>query len=66
MQDTVYLTRFSANSEYTSITFSETTQSLSNGLRGVSIGRVLQKSHRGFSRLVCDLPPALASTVAAL
>jgi len=43
VQDTDYLTRFSANSEYTSITSSEATQSLSNGLRVDSNGKVLQK-----------------------
>ena len=43
MGDTGYLTRFSANSEYTSITFSEATQSLFNVLRGDSNGSVLQK-----------------------
>src|SRR5215211_561825 len=35
----------------------------SESLRGVSNGRVLQKPYRGFSPLVFDLLPALASTV---
>jgi hypothetical protein len=61
--DASRLTSFSINDEYTSITSSETTQSLSNGLRGDSNGRVLQNPHKGFSRLVFDLPPALASII---
>src|SRR5215212_11627486 len=42
--------------EYTSITFSEATQSLSNGLHVDSDGRVLQKPYRGLSPLLLDLP----------
>ena len=38
VQDTGYLTRFSANSEYSSNTLSEATQSLSNSLHGDSNG----------------------------
>jgi hypothetical protein len=39
----------------------------SEGLRHPFNGEeVLQEPHRGFSRLVFDLPPALASTVADL
>jgi hypothetical protein len=61
--DTRFLTSFSIDGEYASISFSEATQSLSNGLRGGSNGRVLQKPYRGLSRLVFDLLSALASTV---
>jgi hypothetical protein len=61
--DKSHLTSFSIDGEYTPITFSEATQSLSNGLRVDSDGVVLQKPHRGLSPLVFDLPPALASTV---
>jgi hypothetical protein len=63
MGDTHLLTSFSMSGEYTSITSSEATQSLSNALRVDSDGRVLQKRHRGFSPLVFDLLRALASTV---
>jgi hypothetical protein len=41
--DRSLLISFSINGEYTPITFSEATQSLSNGLRGDSNGGVLQK-----------------------
>ena len=50
-QDTGYLTRFSANSEYSSNTSSEATQSLTNVLRVDSNGGVLVKPRRRFSWL---------------
>jgi len=62
---TGHLTIFSADSEHSSNTSSEAPESLSNGLRGDSNGEVLQESRRGFSSLVFDLLPALASTVEA-
>jgi hypothetical protein len=61
--DKSHLTSFSIDGEYTPITFSEATQSLSNGLRVDSDGLVLQKPYRGLSPLVFDLLRALASTV---
>jgi hypothetical protein len=54
--DTGYLTSFSIDGEYASITFSVASQSLSNGLRGGFNGWVLQKPYRGLSPLVFDLP----------
>ena len=54
-QETGYITSFSIDGEYTSITFSEATQSLSNGLRYPSDRSVPQKPYKGFSRLVFDL-----------
>jgi hypothetical protein len=64
--DISYLTSFSIDGEHTSDTLSETVQSLSNGLRGDSNGRVLQSPHRGFSCLVietCLQPPSIDSLV---
>jgi hypothetical protein len=63
VRDTSHLTSFSIDGEYTPITFSEATQSLSNGLRVDSDGRVLQKPYRGLPPLDFDLLSALASTV---
>jgi hypothetical protein len=51
VQDTGYLTRFSANSEYSSNTSSEATQSLYNVLRGDSNGGVPVKAYRRSSWL---------------
>jgi hypothetical protein len=61
--DTGYLTSFSIDGEYISITFSKAIQSLSNALRVDSDGMVLHKPYRGLSPLVFDLLSALASTV---
>ena len=72
VQDTGYLTILSIYGEYTSDTFSETTQSFSNDLRGVPSGRsgrVLERGQRPLESILVarffDLPPGLASTVAA-
>jgi hypothetical protein len=54
---TSLLTSFSITGEHCHNTSSETTQSLSNGLRGDSNRRVLQNPHKGFSRLVFGLLP---------
>ena len=51
VQDTGFLTSFSIDGEYTSIIFSETTQSLSNVLRVDSNGPVLEKPYRRSSCL---------------
>ena len=65
MRDTDYLTSLSIDGEYISDTCSE--------LRGwllrasaTLLEWVLQEPHKGLSPLDFDLPPALASTVAAL
>jgi hypothetical protein len=51
VQETGYLTKFSANSEGSSNTSSEDPQNLSNVLRGDSNGRVLVKPYRRSSWL---------------
>jgi hypothetical protein len=65
-RDTSHLTRFSANSEYTFNTFSEPRGLILRASTAHLVARVLQKPYRGFSRLVSDLLPAMALTVAAL
>jgi hypothetical protein len=66
VQDTGYLTSFSIDGEYTSETLSEPREWLLRASVTPSNVGVLQEPHRRFSCLICDLPPALASTVAAL
>ena len=57
MGDTGYLTDFSMDSEYNSDTLSEPRECLLRASATPSRVRVLQEGHRGFSRLVFDLPP---------
>src|SRR5215204_4424600 len=57
------LTSFSIDGEYTSVAFSERREWLLRGSATPCNDRVLLKPYRGFSRLVFDLLPALASTI---
>jgi hypothetical protein len=66
VQDTGYLTSFSINGEYTCDALWEPREWLLRASVTPSNVKVLQEPHRRFSPLICDLPPALASTVAAL
>ena len=66
MQDTGYLTSVSMDGEYTFSTFSERREWLLRASATPLLMGRLQEAHRGFSCLIFDHPPALASTVAAL
>jgi hypothetical protein len=61
--DTSYLTSFSNNGEYTPITFSEATQSLSNGLRGDSNGKYSRNLTGGSHAPSLTCFQTLASTI---